>query len=99
MPSQSSTTHLTSGSLDQRADPVLERVRGGEEQAAVEPEDHDAGDLLVVRVLERGRGRPGCRAPVPGRHPRLGGDGDQPEQRQPDPDDDAGEDAERQACR
>ena len=50
MPAQSSTIPVRSGRrVDDLAEPVLQRVGGGEEQAAVHPDHDDAGDLLVVR--------------------------------------------------
>ena len=38
--------------LGERADAVLERFGGGEEEAAVEAQDHDAGERLIGGVLD-----------------------------------------------
>ena len=66
MPSQSSTIPVMPG-VDKRdlADPVLEGVRGGEEQAAVQPQDHDARGTARRLGARPAPGRPACPAPVP----------------------------------
>ena len=49
------------------ADPVLEGIRGGEEQAAVETKDHDPRELLVVGCSSSSR-----KTCVPGSRPSRG---------------------------
>ena len=73
-------------SLGELADAVLERLGGGEEEAAVEPQDVDAREGLVVGVLGEVAEhlRPGLAAEQ--RHRGPGRDVDEPEERQDDAD-------------
>ena len=82
--------------LGQRADAILERLGGGEEEAAVEAQDGDAGERLVTRVLVEVAEdlRPGLAAEQGHRRSRR--DVDEPDERQDDPDHDTGQNAGRE---
>ena len=82
--------------VDEVADPVLERFRRGEEQAAVEPQHDDALERLVVRVLADVAKHLGVGLTAQERHRGLRGDVDEPAEREHDADHDAGEDAGRE---
>ena len=94
----SSTTARSGGSAscDERADALLERVGGGEEQAAVQAHDAMPGNVsspgFSISVAEHLRARLAAEQ----RHPRRGGDVDEPDERERDADHDAGQHAGRE---
>ena len=80
--------------LDHLAQAVLQGVRGGEEEAAVEPDHGDAGKHFVAGVPVGFTEDLGTRLASEGGHLRVGGHRDEPDEREPDPDHDAREHAE-----
>ena len=67
------------GILHERADALVERLGGGEEQAAVESHHGEAGERLVARVLARVAEDVGPGLPAQQRHLRRGRDVDEPD--------------------
>ena len=65
--------------LGQRADAILERFGGGEEEAAVEAQDHDARERLVGGVLVEVAEHLGPRLAAEQRHRRPRRDVDEPD--------------------
>ena len=63
---------------DDRADAVVERLGGGEEQAAVETQHGDPRERLVAGVLVELAEHLGAGLAAEHRHPRRGRDVDQP---------------------
>ena len=84
------------GRVHDLPDPVVERVRGGEEEPAVMPEHRDPGERLVARVLVEPAEDPGPLLAPEQRRCRRGRHVDEPEERQGDADHDAGEHAGRE---
>ena len=69
------------------AQAILQGVSGGEEKPAVEPDDSDARDHLVTGVLFRFAEDLRTGFTSKGRHLRMGGHPDKPDERESDPDD------------
>ena len=84
---------------DHLADPLVQGVGGGEEEPALESEHRDPRELLVVGELRQLAEDRRAGPPPEERHRRAGGDRDQPQQGQPDPEDHARQHAERRGCR
>ena len=96
-PSRSRTSGFDLGSvLDEAAHALLERFGGREEEAAVEAQHRDAGECLVVGVLDEIAEDMRAGLATEQRDARPRGDIDEPEEREHDADDDPGEHAGRQ---
>ena len=80
--------------MDDLAQAILQCVGGGEEETAVEPDDGDAGNHLIAGMLSGFTEDLRARFAAKGRHLRVGGHPDEPDERESDPNDDAGEHAE-----
>ena len=68
--------------FDQVADALFERFGGGEEKAAVEADDGDTGEGLVVGVLDKVTEDVRARLAAEDGNGRPGGDVDEPDERQ-----------------
>ena len=77
-------------------DALLERFGGGEEQTTVQSHDRVTGERLVVGILAQVAEHLRSRLATEERHPRGGGDVDEPDEREPDADDHAGQHAGRE---
>ena len=72
--------HLGLVLLDHRPQAPVERLGGGEEEPAVEPNDADPGERLVSGVLVQLAEHLGAGLTAEQRHPRRGCDVDEPDE-------------------
>ena len=84
--------------MDDPAQTIFERVRGREEEAAVEPDHRHLGKHLVAGCSSSSR-KTWVPASRPREDVRVGRHRDEPDEREPDPDDHTGENAEDEVPR